>query len=194
VQIAKPDVTTCAPQFDIDVLPTSNFTVPAAPDVTSAVNVTGAPRFCGAAGAAVSTVVVITSDGVLEVVLPEGPAPPALEAVTLKVSEVEGVSPGTTHFVAGAATEQLWPPGFATTVYPSTVTPLTGTGAVQLTAAPAAVNTTIELTVGAFGVDAPAGTVVTSNVEAMMIDTNTDTPLDTEKIFTKFPPETFEAF
>jgi hypothetical protein len=104
--------------------------------------------------------------------LADGPTPPALEAMTLKVYEVEPVSHGTEHEVLDAATVQVEPPGLDVTLYPVIVTPVTGTGAVQATTAVLLfVHEETCTEVGAFGVAAAAGSSA-RNESAMTLTIN----------------------
>jgi hypothetical protein len=92
-------------------------TVPVAPVVTMALKFTTVPTFWVPEGEAVSVVVVVAREGdVAAELLAEGPDPPALEAKTLNVYEVEGVSPGTLHEVLEADAVQVNPPGLEVTV------------------------------------------------------------------------------
>jgi hypothetical protein len=77
----------------------------------------GVFKFCGESGDALNEILVEMSDGAVHAPLVvEGPAPPELDAYTLKVYVVPAMSPGTEHVRLGAATVQVSPPGFDVTV------------------------------------------------------------------------------
>src|ERR1700688_118239 len=111
---------TCAEQVVIDVLPSMKLTVPVAPAVNHAVTVTGVPTFCGDTRFALRVIVVAAFAGVVTTMVPAGPVPPALEAVTLKVTEVAAAKLGTVQErlvgVGIAPRVHVCPPGLAVTV------------------------------------------------------------------------------
>jgi hypothetical protein len=117
VHVATPELTARVAQPVIETPPSSKFTVPLAPGVTVAMNVTAAPTFWGDGSLAPSATEDEARDGVAGAELLDGLlVPPALVAVTLKVSAVPAGRPGTVHEVLVAATVQVWPPGLAVTV------------------------------------------------------------------------------
>jgi len=114
---AYPELRTTVPQPVMTVDPFLKATVPVAPVVTMVLKFTTVPTFWVPEGEAVSVVVVVAREGdVAAELLAEGPDPPALEAKTLNVYEVEGVSPGTLHEVLEADAVQVNPPGLEVTV------------------------------------------------------------------------------
>jgi hypothetical protein len=99
------------------VEPFSNATVPVAPDVTMALKSMSVPAFWGPFGDALSVVVEDVAVGdVAGELLADAPTPPALEAKTLKVYEVDAVRPGTEHDVPIAEAVHVNPPGLDVTV------------------------------------------------------------------------------
>jgi hypothetical protein len=158
VHVATPELTAWVAQLVIAVPPESKLTVPVAPEVTMAIRVMGAPMFCGEAWLALSVVVEESSaNGPADTLLDAGPVAVALEAVTLKeIDETNGRS-GMVHDVLFAATTQvptMEPLETAVAVYPTTVSPETGEGAVQLNfALPCSTVTVTE--VGAPGLVVP---------------------------------------